>query len=85
MKEELCYAGDSLGKNYARRSYVDHGARCDWILPGKIDRGGAINLICPHNTLSKNCLGEATSSYLVDVRKLTMQQMKNGSSNTGGF
>jgi len=23
--------------------YIDHGARCDWIVPGEIDRGGAIN------------------------------------------
>ena len=25
--------------------YMDHGARVDWIIPGKVDRGGAINLI----------------------------------------
>ena len=55
--------------------YVDHGARCDWIMPGKLDRGGAINLICPHNTLSKNCLGEATSGYLVEVKKVHQEQL----------
>ena len=56
--------------------YVDHGARCDWIIPGKVDRGGAINLICPHNTLSKNCLGEATSGYLVEVNKVDKYQFE---------
>ena len=51
--------------------YVDHGARCDFIIPGKVDRGGAINLISPRGTASKNCLGQATSGYLVDVQKVT--------------
>jgi molybdopterin guanine dinucleotide-containing S/N-oxide reductase-like protein len=50
--------------------YVDHGARCDFIIPGKVDRGGAINLISPRGTASKNCLGQATSGYLVDVQKV---------------
>ncbi len=49
--------------------YVDHGARTDFIITGKVDRGGAINLISPRGTSSKNCLGQATSGYLVDVRK----------------
>ena len=51
--------------------YVDHGARTDFIIPGKVDRGGAINLISPRGTISKNCLGQATSGYLVDVQKTT--------------
>jgi molybdopterin guanine dinucleotide-containing S/N-oxide reductase-like protein len=55
--------------------YVDHGARTDFIIPGKLDRGGAINLISPRNTMSKNCLGQATSGYLVNVQKVTMSQM----------
>ncbi len=49
--------------------YVDHGSRADYILPGVIDRGGAINLITPHNTTSKNCAGMVCSGFLVDVRK----------------
>jgi molybdopterin guanine dinucleotide-containing S/N-oxide reductase-like protein len=57
-------------------AYVDHGSRCDWIIPGKLDRGGAINLISPGGTVSKNCIGQATSGYLVDVQKVTMQQME---------
>lgn len=51
--------------------YVDHGARTDFIIPGKVDRGGAINLISPRGTASKNCLGQATSGYLVEAQKVT--------------
>lgn len=57
-------------------AYMDHGARCDWIIPGKVDRGGAINLICPSGIISKNCTGEATSGYLVDVQKLDPAEME---------
>ncbi len=35
--------------------YVDHGSRFDPIVLGKLDRGGAINTITPHNLTSKNC------------------------------
>jgi trimethylamine-N-oxide reductase (cytochrome c) len=57
-------------------SYVDHGARVDWIIPGKLDRGGAINLISPEKTVSKNCVGMASSGYLVEVEKVTMSRME---------
>ena len=43
--------------------YIDHGARDDPIIPGKVDRGGAINTIAPHGLTSKNCCGQATSGY----------------------
>jgi trimethylamine-N-oxide reductase (cytochrome c) len=56
--------------------YIDHGARYDPILPGKIDRGGAINLISPIKTTSKNCIGMATSGYLVEVTRLDMTEME---------
>jgi trimethylamine-N-oxide reductase (cytochrome c) len=56
--------------------YVDHGARADFIAPGVIDRGGAINLISPLRTLSKHCLGQATTSYLVEVERLSMSEME---------
>jgi len=56
--------------------YVDHGSRTDFIIPGVLDRGGAINLISPRNTMSKNCIGQATSGYLVDVEKVTGEQME---------
>jgi molybdopterin guanine dinucleotide-containing S/N-oxide reductase-like protein len=56
--------------------YVDHGSRVDWIIPGELDRGGAINLISPEKTVSKNCPGMASSGYLVEVEKVTMEQME---------
>ena len=56
--------------------YMDHGARCDWIIPTKLDRGGAINLITPDGVISKNCPGQATSGFLVEVEKVTMAQME---------
>jgi anaerobic selenocysteine-containing dehydrogenase len=54
---------------------LDHGARVDMIIPGKVDRGGAINLIAPLGTTSKNCSGEATSGYLVDVQGTNGEEM----------
>jgi molybdopterin guanine dinucleotide-containing S/N-oxide reductase-like protein len=56
--------------------YMDHGARVDFIIPGKLDRGGAVNLISPTGTISKNCIGQATSGYLVQVEKVTADQME---------
>ncbi len=55
---------------------IDHGARVDYIIPGKVDRGGAINTIAPEGLVSKHCAGQATSGYLVEVEKLTMAQME---------
>jgi hypothetical protein len=52
-------------------AYMDHGSRIDPIVLGKIDRGGAINTIAPAGTASKNCVGQATSGYLVEVSKVT--------------
>ena len=57
-------------------AYVDHGSRCDWIIPGKLDRGGAINLVAPGGITSTNCVGQATSGYLVDVERVTMSEME---------
>jgi trimethylamine-N-oxide reductase (cytochrome c) len=55
---------------------MDHGARCDAIIPGKLDRGGAINLISPAGTTSRNCVGQATSGFLVEVEKVTTAEME---------
>jgi len=55
-------------------AYIDHGARIDPIIPGKVDRGGAINTIAPTGTISKNCVGQATSGYLVEVGKVTAEE-----------
>ncbi|MFC1861601.1 molybdopterin-dependent oxidoreductase, partial [Chloroflexota bacterium] len=57
-------------------TYMDHGARADFLEPGKLDRGGAINLISPDGIISKNCVGQATSGYLVEVKKVTMTEME---------
>jgi molybdopterin guanine dinucleotide-containing S/N-oxide reductase-like protein len=55
-------------------AYIDHGARIDPIIPGKVDRGGAINTIAPTGTTSKNCVGQATSGYLVNVAKVSGEE-----------
>ncbi len=57
--------------------YVDHGSRCDFIIPEKLDRGGAIDLISPDGIISKNCVGEATSGFLVEVQQLTESEMQS--------
>ncbi len=57
-------------------AYMDHGARCDWIIPGSLDRGGAINLISPSEIISQNCPGMASSGYLVEVEKVTAAKME---------
>jgi trimethylamine-N-oxide reductase (cytochrome c) len=56
----------------------DHGARTDLIVAGtekSIDRGGANNLISPENGTSQNCWGMATSGFLVDVQKVSLEEM----------
>jgi anaerobic selenocysteine-containing dehydrogenase len=55
--------------------YVDHGARYDPIVPGEIDRGGAINTITPHNITSKNATGMVVSSFLVEVSHADMDEL----------
>jgi anaerobic selenocysteine-containing dehydrogenase len=57
-------------------TYIDHGSRHDPILPGKIDRGGAIDAISPDSVVSKNCAGEATSGFLVEVQKVSRAEME---------
>jgi len=54
---------------------VDHGARTDIVIPGKLDRGGAINLITPKGLTSKHAGGQATTSFLVDVQRVSMDEM----------
>jgi len=56
--------------------YIDHGAKWDPIVPGEIDRGGAINTIVPRNTTSKNAVGHAVSGFLVDIEKTDMEELK---------
>ena len=56
--------------------YIDHGARYDPIIPGQLDRGGAINTITPHNLMSRNATGMVVSGFLVETEKVTMGQME---------
>ncbi len=58
-----------------RACYVDHGARLDPIIPGWLDRGGDINTITPTSTTSKNATGMAVSGFLVQVEKVTDEEM----------
>jgi molybdopterin guanine dinucleotide-containing S/N-oxide reductase-like protein len=55
---------------------IDHGARYDPIIPGELDRGGAINTISPHNTSSKNATGMASSGYLAEVKPADLNELK---------
>jgi len=55
--------------------YVDHGARYDPIVPGELDRGGAINTITPHSTTSKNATGMAISGFLVEAERTDLDEL----------
>jgi len=57
--------------------YQDHGARLDEIIPGELDRGGSNNVIAPvWGESQKAIAGEATSGYLVEVEKVSGDQME---------
>jgi len=55
--------------------YMDHGARYDPIVPGELDRGGAINTTSPRRTTSKNATGMVTSGYLVEVERVNLREL----------
>ena len=56
--------------------YMDHGARYDPIVPGELDRGGAINTITPHNNTSKNATGMVVSGFLVEVAAANLDELR---------
>ncbi len=56
--------------------YVDHGSRYDPIVPGVIDRGGAINTLTPHNPTSKNTAGMVTNGFLVEVKRADLDELR---------
>ena len=56
-------------------AYIDHGARYDPIVPGELDRGGAINTITPHKTTSKNVTGMAVCGFLVEVERVDLDEL----------
>jgi len=55
--------------------YMDHGARYDPIVPGELDRGGAINTITPHNIISRNATGMVVSGFLVEVERVDIWEL----------
>jgi len=57
--------------------YMDHGARYDPIVPGELDRGGAINTLTPHNLTSKNATGMVASGFLADVETVDLNDLRN--------
>jgi anaerobic selenocysteine-containing dehydrogenase len=56
--------------------YVDHGARYDPIVPGELDRGGAINTITPSKPTSKNATGMAVGGFLVEVERADLHELR---------
>ena len=56
--------------------YIDHGSRLDPIIPGELDRGGCINSITPTGMTGRNSTGMATSGFLVEVAKVTDEEME---------
>ncbi len=56
--------------------YIDHGARYDPIVPGELDRGGAINTITPHNKTSINANGMVCSGFLVELEKADIDELR---------
>lgn len=57
----------------ARSVVIAKGSRVDPIAP-HLDRGGAANLICPGNQVSKHCKGFAVTGYLAEVTKVTDEE-----------
>ncbi|MBN1188488.1 MAG: molybdopterin-dependent oxidoreductase [Dehalococcoidales bacterium] len=55
---------------------VDHGAKYDPIVPGKIDRGGAINTITPRHTTSQNVCGMVISGFLVNIERADLDELR---------
>jgi molybdopterin guanine dinucleotide-containing S/N-oxide reductase-like protein len=56
---------------------IDHGAKYDPIVPGEIDRGGAINAITPRKTTSRNACGMVVSGFLVDIERANTDDLRN--------
>jgi trimethylamine-N-oxide reductase (cytochrome c) len=66
--------------------HMDNGSRMDMIACEEsdyddrgnkwIDRGGALNAISPHPGLSQNVAGMSVSGYLVEVKKVTGDEMQ---------
>jgi len=57
-------------------AYVEHGARYDPIVPGELDRGGAINTITPYKWSSRNAAGMVVSGFLVEVERINIDELR---------
>jgi molybdopterin guanine dinucleotide-containing S/N-oxide reductase-like protein len=55
---------------------TDHGAKYDPIVPGELDRGGAINSIVPSSLTSKNCAGMATGGFLAEIERAGLDELR---------
>ncbi|MFC1868524.1 molybdopterin-dependent oxidoreductase [Thermodesulfobacteriota bacterium] len=55
---------------------MDHGARYDPIVPGELDRGGAINTLTPRGIISKNATGMACEGFLVEAEPADMDEIR---------
>jgi len=56
--------------------WIDHGAQID-LITDRIDRGGSTNLLCELWGVSQNATGgECTSGYLIEVEKLSLDEME---------
>jgi trimethylamine-N-oxide reductase (cytochrome c) len=56
--------------------YIDHGARYDPIVPGVLDRGGAINTITPRKIQSCNATGMVSGGFLVDIERVNLDELR---------
>ncbi len=55
---------------------VDHGSRYDPIVPGEMDRGGAINTLTPRPPISRNATGMVCAGFLVEVAPANLDEMR---------
>lgn len=54
---------------------MDHGAKYDPIVLGELDRGGAIDTICPRKPTSRNAVGMAVSGFLVQLEGVNLGEL----------
>ena len=55
---------------------IDHGAKYDPIVPGILDRGGAIDTITPRKRTSKNATGMVCSGFLAEVERVNLDELR---------
>jgi hypothetical protein len=54
---------------------IKHGSRPDWIVPGQVDRGGTAGALTSPDWTSKNVPGQVLTGFLVQVEKVTGNEM----------